>query len=60
MQKIYVFSRPQTPNYLGRLKGKNYKSNMNSICIIYIELYSMVFICGLVKRASCSTFSQKG
>ena len=60
IQKIYVFSRPQTPNYLGRPKGKNHKSNMNGICMIYIELYSMVFICGLVKRASCSTFSQKG
>ena len=58
--KDLCFSRPQTPNYLGRIKGKNHKSNKKGLCIIYIKIYSMLFICRLVKRASCSTFSQKG
>ena len=35
IEKIYVFSRPQTPNYLGTLKGKNHKSNMNGLSFIY-------------------------
>ena len=60
MQKIYVFSRPQTPNYLGRLKGKNHKSYKEGKCVIFITLDFVIYICRLVKRASCSTSSQKG
>ena len=60
IQKIYVFSCPQTPNYLGRLKGKNHKSCMDGKCVIFIAIDFFFYICRLVKRASCSTFSQKG
>ena len=60
--KDLCFSRPQTPNYLGKLKGKNHKSYQykDGKCVIFITIDFIIYICRLVKRASCSTFSQKG
>ena len=60
IQKIYVFSRPQTPNYPARLKGKNHKSYKKRNCVIFMTIDFVIYICRLVKRASSSTFSQKG
>ena len=58
--KDLCFLRSQTPNYLGRLKGKNHKSCKNGKRVVFITIDFVIYICRLVKRASCSTFSQKG
>ena len=57
--KDLCFFTPQTPNYLGRLKGKKHKSYEEGKCVIFMQIDFVIYICSLVKSASCSTFSQK-
>ena len=50
MQKIYVFSRPQTPKCPEELKGKNHKSYKEGSFIVFIQNDYTIFICKLVSQ----------
>ena len=52
MQKIYVFSRPQTPSCPARLKGKNHKSYNGGDYFVFIQ--------NVFSNFDLWVFSQKG